>query len=56
MILDIQKEIPTLQVHPSVLAHTTACDRQWGGGETLELVLIYIAWLFLASFTLGISR
>ena len=31
-----------------VLTHTTAWDQHWGTDETLDWVLIYVAWLCLA--------
>ena len=41
--LVVTRKYPLRRYILGVLTHTTAWDQNWGGDETLKLVLVYVA-------------
>ena len=41
--IDLTRKYPLRGYILGVLTHKTAWDRNWGGDETLKLVLVYVA-------------
>ena len=44
-VLGVTRKYPLRRYILGVLTHTTAWDQNWGGDETLKLVLVCVAWL-----------